>query len=253
MDPILVSIGPIDIKWYSMLIIIGILISYYIIIKEAKKFEINSDYIFNMIFWTIIFGFIGARLYYIVFNFHLYRNNLIDILKIWEGGLAIHGGILFGVVVLAFYSKKYKLYLLRTTDFIAVPLILAQAIGRWGNFFNSEAFGSPTTLKHLQSLPIPQFVVDGMKIGGIYYTPTFFYESMWCLLGFLVLLIIRRLRNVKVGQTTALYIIWYGINIPIIISIEYHLISIGPIDTKIGSICITSLFFLKLMIQVDNS
>lgn len=211
MNPIFFSFGPLEIKWYSILIIIGILISYYLIIREAKKFNINSDFIFNLLFWTVIFGFIGARLYYVIFNFHLYRNNFIDVIKIWEGGLAIHGAIIFGLIVIYFYSKKYKLYTTRILDIVSVPLILAQAIGRWGNFFNSEAYGSVTSYEYLKSLPIPQFVIDGMNIGGIYYTPTFFYESMWCLLGFLILIIVRRFRYIKVGQTTSLYLIWYGI------------------------------------------
>lgn len=212
MNSVLVSIGSIEIRWYSILILIGIILAYFFILKETKRFKISSDFVFNMLFWTIIFGFIGARLYFIVFNFHLYRNNLSDIFKVWEGGLAIHGGILFGILVIIYYSKRYNISLLRLLDIVSVPLLLAQSIGRWGNFFNQEAFGRATTLSHLKSISIlPQFVIDGMKIEGIYYTPTFYYESLWCLFGFIVLLIIRRFKFIKIGQIAAFYMIWYGI------------------------------------------
>ncbi|NLA33079.1 MAG: prolipoprotein diacylglyceryl transferase [Mollicutes bacterium] len=210
MNPVFFRLGSFEIRWYSLLLIVGIVLSFFIVSKEAKKFGMNNDFVFNMLFWTIIFGFLGARLYYVVFNFHLYRNNLSDIFKVWQGGLAIHGGILFGIATLFLYCKRYKVNTLRILDISAVPLILAQAIGRWGNFFNSEAYGSATTLKHLQSLPIPKFVIDGMNIGGIYYTPTFFYESVWCIVGFLILLVVRRFRHIKIGQVTAIYLMWYS-------------------------------------------
>ena len=96
-------------------------------------------------------------------------------------------------------------------DFVAPALLLAQAIGRWGNFFNQEAHGAATTLEHLQSLHIPDFIIEGMNIGGVYYEPTFLYESLWCLLGFIIILIIRRLKITKVGQPTAVYLMWYGL------------------------------------------
>ena len=211
MNPVLLNIGKIEIRWYSFLLIVGIIISYLLINKEGKKFDLSSDFIFNMLFWTLLIGFIGARLYYIVFNFHLYRHNLSDIFKVWQGGLAIHGGIIFGMVTIFLYCKKHKVSTLKVLDIVSVPLILAQAIGRWGNFFNSEAYGAATTLKHLQSLPIPKFVIEGMNIGGIYYTPTFFYESVWCVIGFLILLIVRRFRHIKTGQIASIYLMWYSL------------------------------------------
>ena len=134
-----------------------------------------------------------------------------EIFMIWEGGLAIHGGMLFGLLWIIFYTKKYKVNTFRILDMIVIGLIIGQAIGRWGNFFNGEAHGTVTTLEHLQSLHIPEFIINGMNIGGTYYLPTFLYESIWCLLGFIILLVIRRLKYIKIGQTTAVYLIWYGI------------------------------------------
>ena len=164
-----------------------------------------------MLFWVLIFGIIGARLYYVIFNFSAFKDNPMEILKVWNGGLAIHGGLIVGLITVIVYTKKYNFRTVRYLDFCVVGLILAQAIGRWGNFFNSEAHGVLTTLEHLQSLHIPQFVIDGMYINGAYYTPTFFYESIFCLIGFIALLIIRRTKYVKVGDLTSIYLIFYGV------------------------------------------
>ena len=210
MDRYIITIGDVNIEWYSVLIVVGAILAIIMIIKEAKRYNYSQDFVFNMCFWSIIFGIIGARLYYVVFNLDLYTN-IWDIFKIWEGGLAIHGGIIFGVITCHLYCKKYHVRTVRMLDFIAPALLLAQAIGRWGNFFNGEAHGAVTSLETLQNLHIPEFIIEGMNIGGVYYQPTFLYESLWCLLGFIILLIVRRLKVTKVGQPLALYLMWYGL------------------------------------------
>ena len=210
MDRYIISIGDVNIEWYSVLILVGAILAIIMIIKEAKRYKYSTDFVFNLCFWTIIVGIIGARLYYVLFNIELY-SNFWDIFKIWEGGLAIHGGIIFGLITCLLYCKKYKFRTIRMLDFISPALLLAQAIGRWGNFFNGEAHGAATTLEHLQSLHIPEFIIEGMNIGGIYYEPTFLYESLWCLLGFIIILIVRRLKITKVGQPFAIYLMWYGL------------------------------------------
>ena len=211
MNPVIFTIGNFSIRWYAVLILIGVLLALYLINKEAKRFQIKSEFIFNLCFWAIIFGFIGARIYYVIFNWDYYSQNLIEIVEIWKGGLAIHGGIIAGLLVIVFYTNKYHTRTIRYLDFICAAIPLAQAIGRWGNFFNSEAHGAATTLEHLQQLHIPSFIIDGMKIEGVYYTPTFFYESLACLLLFIIIIIIRRGTYRKVGTPTAIYLIGYGI------------------------------------------
>ena len=210
MDRYIFTIGNFKIEWYSFLIVIGAILGIIMVIKEAKRYKYPVDFMFNLCFWTIIIGIIGARLYYVLFNLDLYTN-FWDIFKIWEGGLAIHGGIIFGFITCLIYCKKYKARTIRILDFFVPALLLAQAIGRWGNFFNQEAYGAATSLSHLQSLHIPDFIIEGMNIGGVYYEPTFLYESLWCLLGLIIILIIRRLKFTKVGQPTALYLMWYGL------------------------------------------
>ena len=172
---------------------------------------IKQDFIFNMLFWSFIFGILGARLYYVVFNFQEYIKDPIEIIKIWNGGLAIHGGLLAGVLTCYLYCKRYNVRPLRMCDLIVVPLLLGQAIGRWGNFFNQEAHGAATTVAKLKSLFIPDFIINGMQIDGVYYFPTFFFESIVCLVSFLVLCIIRRGKYTKVGSMTASYLMIYGV------------------------------------------
>ncbi len=210
MSRYILTIGNFKLEWYSLLIVIGATLGIYMILKEAKRYKYPTDFVFNLCFWTIIMGIIGARVYYVLFNLNLY-SNFLDIFKIWEGGLAIHGGIIFGLITCIIYCKKYNIRTIRMLDFIVPSLLLAQAIGRWGNFFNQEAHGAVTSLQHLQNLHIPQFIIDGMNIGGVYYEPTFFYESLWCIIGFILILIIRRIKITKVGQVTALYLMWYGL------------------------------------------
>ena len=210
MDRYIISIGSVNIEWYSVLIVVGAILAIIMIILEAKRYGYPKDFVFNLCFWSIIVGIIGARLYYVLFNLDLYTN-FVDVFKIWEGGLAIHGGIIFGLITCYLYCKKYKVRTIRMLDFIAPAMLLAQAIGRWGNFFNQEAHGAVTSLQTLQNLHIPEFIIDGMNIGGVYYQPTFLYESLWCLLGVIIILIVRRLKITKVGQPFALYLMWYGL------------------------------------------
>ena len=166
MNRYIFTIGNFKVEWYSVLIIIGVMIGLTMVMKEAKRYKYPTEFVFNMCFWAIIAGIIGARIYYVLFNLNLY-DSFWDVFKIWEGGLAIHGGLIAGLIVIILYCKKYNARAIRFIDFLVPALLLAQAIGRWGNFFNSEAHGAATTLEHLQSLHIPSFIIEGMNIGGI--------------------------------------------------------------------------------------
>lgn len=205
------QIGPITIKWYAIIILSGIIIGSLLAIKEAKKYHISVEFMLDLIIGTVISAIIGARLYYVIFNFDYYSIYPSEIFKIWHGGLAIHGGLILGLLWIILYTKKNKINPLKLTDIIVVSLILGQAIGRWGNFINGEAHGPITTLKTLQDLHIPNFIIEGMKLGANYYHPTFLYESLWCLLGFIILIFIRKSKKLKLGQLTGCYLIWYGI------------------------------------------
>ena len=224
MSPYLLDLGFIKIRWYSVLILCAFIIGYFLVINRCKKKNISISLINDMCFYLVIACLLGARVYYCIFEWKYYINNPLDIFKIWEGGLAIHGGIIAGIIFIYFYSKKKNLKLLELLDIFAPALVLGQAIGRWGNFFNKEAFGpfidesNPLILKQLH---IPDFIINGMYINGTYingiyfepgyYHPTFFYESIGCLILFLIIIFIRNIKNIKDGQICATYFIGYGI------------------------------------------
>lgn len=210
MSPVIFEIGGLEIRWYSCLILLAVFVVYSLTLKEAQRFGMSKSYIFNLLFWALIFGIIGARLYYVIFNWEMFSDDILEVFKVWNGGLAIHGGLIAGLITIIVYTKKYNVRTLRVLDFIVVPLLLGQAIGRWGNFFNQEAHGAATTIATLKSLYVPDFVIDGMTIEGVVYTPTFLYESVICFIAFLVLLIVRRGKYNKVGMMTACYLVIYG-------------------------------------------
>lgn len=211
MNNIAFEIGKIKIYWYSITLLIAFTIGGILAIKEGKKSHVPTSTMIDYFFYLIFFSLIGARLYYVIFNFSYYQNDLISIFKVWEGGLAIHGGIIAGFIVTYIYASKQGIYILKMTDIMSVSLILGQAIGRWGNFFNQEAYGPVISLENLQNLHIPQFIIDGMNINGTYYQPTFLYESIWCLIGFIILVLIRKFKKTKIGEITSYYLVWYGI------------------------------------------
>lgn len=248
MEKIAFSFGFIKVYWYSIFIFIAILAAYFLISKEAKKKGIDKEFITNLTFYVVVFGIIGARIYYCLFNLDYYLSNPLEILKIWNGGLAIHGGILFGGIFTIIYIKKHHLELLKTLDIIVVGVILAQAIGRWGNFFNSEAYGGITTLKALQNMHLPTFIINGMYISGKYRQPTFLYESLWDLIGFIILLIFRRREYTKVGQITGLYFMWYSVGRFIIESMRNDSLMFGSF--KIAQIVSILLFVLGILLFI---
>lgn len=199
-----------QIKWYSVCILMAFLVGSLIIIKETMRKKMSQDEIINILFYGFIIGIIGARIYYVVFNLSYYQNPL-DILKIWEGGLAIHGGIISVLLFLNWYTKKKKIDFLLLLDCMVVGLIIAQSIGRWGNFFNGEAYGRIVSLSFLKKMHLPNFIIEGMYINGQYREPTFLYESVLSLIGFIILILFRKKKSLKVGQLTGVYFIWYGV------------------------------------------
>lgn len=223
------EIGPISIYWYSIMIVFGIIVAFFIANREIKRLNLNKEFFVNLVFYIILFGILGARVYYVLFNLNYYLAYPEEIIKIWHGGLAIHGGILTGILVVVFYCRRYKVNILKVLDICAVSLIIAQAIGRWGNFFNQEAYGMITTRATLESLMLPNFVIEGMHINGNYYHPTFLYESIWNFIGFVIMLFLRRRKYNKIGEVTAFYMIWYSVGRIFIEQMRMDSLMFGPI------------------------
>lgn len=246
MNSVAISLGNFDITWYSLCILVGVMLASLLFLLECKKYEINIDFGINLIFWTVIFGIIGARIYFVLFNLSYYLENPIEILEVWKGGLAIHGGIIGGLLFIIFYSLKYKVRILKMTDMAVVGLIIAQAMGRWGNFFNGEAHGPEIAREALENMHLPNFIIEGMHIDGKYYHPTFLYESIWNFLGFILLIILRKKLKLKTGVLTGIYFMWYSLCRFFIESLRTDSLMLGPL--KVAQIVSILLFLLGLFL-----
>ena len=211
MNRIAFNIFGFNVYYYSLCILLGVIVAYILITREGKKQGLPKEFISDLIFYTLIIGILGARVYYCVFNLDYYLANPSEILKIYNGGLAIHGGVIAGLVFVYFYTKKKNVSFIKILDIVAPAVIIAQCFGRWGNFFNQEAHGGITTYQNLKNMHIPEFIINGMHIEGKYYYPTFFFESIWCLIGFIILMIARKNKNLRKGFQIGFYFIWYGI------------------------------------------
>lgn len=179
----------------------------YLAVKEAPRKKILQDDILDFILIAFPLSIIGARIYYVAFSWSDYKDNILSVFAIWNGGIAIYGGLITGAIILYFFTQYRFIKTLDFLDVVVPSVMLAQAIGRWGNFFNQEAYG-----KAVDSLNyLPGFIRDQMYIDGAYRQPTFLFESLWNLLGFVVICILRRRpKLLKQGEITAFYLIWYG-------------------------------------------
>lgn len=207
MDPIAIRLGPLEIRWYAICILMGLILGVYLATKEAPRKKILQDDILDFILLAFPLSIIGARIYYVVFSWSEYKDNLLSVFAIWNGGIAIYGGLITGALVLYLFTRHRFINTIDFLDVVAPSVMIAQAIGRWGNFFNQEAYG-----KAVESLDyLPAFIRDQMYIDGAYRQPTFLFESLWNLLGFgLICVLRRRTRLLKQGEITAFYLIWYG-------------------------------------------
>jgi phosphatidylglycerol:prolipoprotein diacylglycerol transferase len=212
LNPVIVEgIGPFSIRWYGVMIATAIIVAYILGRHQGLKEGIEEDYMIEAVFIGIIFGVLGARIYYVVFNYEIYRGDFWSIFRTWDGGLAIHGAFFAALLVTFFYvtfRKKANLKFLQATDIFTAVLPLAQAIGRWGNFMNYEAYGSPT------DLPWKMFVPLRYRMPGYYefeyFHPTFLYESLANVAIFAVLYWYLGKRK-NYGEVTALYMVFYSI------------------------------------------
>jgi phosphatidylglycerol:prolipoprotein diacylglycerol transferase len=211
MNRVAFNIFGFNVYYYSLCILLGVIVAYILITREGKKQGLPKEFISDLIFYTLIIGILGARVYYCVFNLDYYLANPSEILKIYNGGLAIHGGVIAGLIFVYFYTKKKNVSFIKILDIVAPAVIIAQSFGRWGNFFNQEAHGGITTYQNLKNMHIPEFIINGMHIEDKYYYPTFFFESIWCLIGFIILMIARKNKNLRKGFQIGFYFIWYGI------------------------------------------
>ncbi|MGM0436388.1 MAG: prolipoprotein diacylglyceryl transferase [Bacillota bacterium] len=252
---ILIELGPITIYKYSFMILLGVLTALYLGIREGKHLGIKSDYIIDGLIIILPLSIIGARLYYVIFQWDYYKGDLWSIFQIQEGGLAIHGGFIVAVVASIVYTRVRGLDIFKILDLIAPGFLIAQAFGRWGNFFNQEAHGGVVgglengteVLSHAEqfawlheTLRIPEFIVNMMYINGPdgmnYYHPTFLYESIWNVAGFALILVLRRTKFVRSGDMIGVYLIWYSIGRFFIEAMRTDALFIGDTGLRIAQV-----------------
>ena len=198
-DRIAFSLFGLDVMWYGLLIGFGFLLATLISYIRAPKHGIKPDFILDLVIWMIPSAIIGARVYYVIFSWEEFSGDYIKIFALRNGGLAVHGGLILCFLVGYFVCRHYKQRFIAAADLVAVVIPMAQAIGRWGNFFNEEAHGGPTDLPWAQ-------IIDGVG-----YHPTFLYESIWCFLVFLFLLWFDNHHRSFDGQIISLYMILYSV------------------------------------------
>lgn len=207
---IIVQVGPLAIRWYGLLIAAGVLLGTTLAHREAIRRGVDPDRLLSVIVAAVLSALAGARLYYVLFNLSYYRANPAKILAVWEGGLAIHGGLLAGAIAVAIACRRLDLAVPATTDILAPSVALGQAIGRWGNFFNQEAFGVPT------ALPWKLYIDPSYRPAHLasfeYFHPTFLYESVWNLLVFgLLWFVLRKRLQDRPGALTLCYLGAYSL------------------------------------------
>ncbi|NDP67872.1 prolipoprotein diacylglyceryl transferase [Staphylococcus aureus] len=210
-DPVAFNLGPLSVRWYGIIIAVGILLGYFVAQRALVKAGLHKDTLVDIIFYSALFGFIAARIYFVIFQWPYYAENPSEIIKIWHGGIAIHGGLIGGFIAGVIVCKVKNLNPFQIGDIVAPSIILAQGIGRWGNFMNHEAHGGPVSRAFLEQLHLPNFIIENMYINGQYYHPTFLYESIWDVAGFIILVNIRK--HLKLGETFFLYLTWYSVGL----------------------------------------
>ena len=204
--------GNFSVKWYGIIMAIAIILATWMAISEGKKRQIMPDDFVDLLLWAVPLGYVGARIYYVIFEWPYYAQHPDQIIAIWNGGIAIYGGLIAGLIVLLIFCYKRMLPPFLMLDIIAPGVMAAQILGRWGNFVNQEAHGGPTTLHFLQSLHLPEFIISQMRINGVYYQPTFLYESFFNLIGLILILSLRHRKHLfKQGEVFIFYVMWYSV------------------------------------------
>ena len=199
-----IDLGIVDIRFYGLIIATGLMLAVWYGCKRSKEFGLKSDDILDGVLWVAPFAFLCARLYYCVFEWERYAANPISVLYIWQGGLAIYGGVIGAIVGAAVFTKVKKIKLTTVLDLVLIGFLIGQSIGRWGNFFNREAFGAATDSFFRMGL------FNQVTGNWEYYHPTFLYESLWNALGFVLLHFASKYRKYD-GQVALLYAAWYGL------------------------------------------
>ncbi len=213
--------------WYSVLIVCGICVAMFLCSREEKRLHLPQDTMLDLALRAVPCGIIGARVYYVAFSWDHFKDDPLSALYIWQGGLAIYGAVIGGLIAVVLFARRRKLSPLLLTDLIVPGLALAQGIGRWGNYFNMEAYGRPITDARWQFFPIGVLIPQGGS--HVWYMATFFYESMWDVSVFCVLWFLIRKRSRRPGAVTLWYMLLYGLGRFFIEGLRTDSLMLGPV------------------------
>lgn len=228
MDPVAFTIGSWPVYWYGILISSALLIGVFLAQHLAKKRGYDLDKLWTILLIAIPCAVVGARLYYVIFSWDMYADNLMKVFQVWKGGLAIHGGILGGALAILLTCRHYKMDFWGILDCITPALALGQSIGRWGNFINGEAYGSVTTLPWGISVPDDPFL----------HHPTFLYESIWDF-GLFIALMVLFGKYKRTGNVACTYFIVYSVGRFFIEWLRTDSLMIGPLrQAQMISLCL---------------
>ncbi len=255
-------LGDITIKWYGAIIAFGFILAVLFGGRQAYKWRMSIDKMLDVLIYGTIGGILGARLYYVAFEWEYYAHHLNEIFKIWNGGLAIYGGIIGGLLAAFITCKVNKLNFYNLLDLAGMSLLIGQGIGRWGNFMNQEAFGTNTDLpwgmKSEKTLDYILSNLENFDSKGIvmdpwgYVHPTFLYESLWCLIGFAILYVIMRKFRKFSGQIFLCYGIWYGTGRAIFEGLRTDSLYIGDTTIRVSQLLsmVVVAVFLALLVAL---
>ena len=259
-DPTAFSLFGFDIQWYGIIITLGLILALIYVLPRMKRFGLDSDRAIDAVIGGVIGGIIGARIYYVLMRWDEYKGDWKSIINTRQGGLAIYGGIIGALLVGLLICKIRKVKKLPMLDITALGLLIGQGIGRWGNFFNQEAFGTNTdSFLGMTGGTIQRTISDGMQMGGDMYNnglnmlwekpvhPCFFYESVWCLLGFVILAFWSKRRKYD-GQIFLMYLAWYGAERFIVEGLRTDSLMLGNI--RISQALSAVIFVASVILQI---
>lgn len=213
LDPVFLWVGSLPIYWYGVIIASGAFLGLWVATREADRLGVKKDYIIDLVVFAIPIAILFARIYYVIFEWDRYAGGpWWKVFAVWEGGIAIHGALIGAVLTAIVFTRVRRLSFWQIADILAPSIILGQAIGRWGNFMNQEAHGGPISEATYNNFHqyLPDFIMNQMCIDGTMYHPTFLYESIWNVLGFGLLLLLRKY-PLRRGELFLSYVIWYSI------------------------------------------
>ena len=235
-----------DIYLYGVVIALGFMLAILYCAKRAPEFGISADNFYDLMIWLIPLSILGARLYYVLFQGDYYLNHPKEILAVWEGGLAIYGGLIAGVLITFIFCRIKKLSFPSMLDVMAFGVLIGQVIGRWGNFFNREAFGCETDIFCRMGLTAP----DG---SSIYVHPTFLYESLWNLIVLIILIcFVKQGRRRYSGQLILMYLFWYGLGRSWIEGLRSDSLYLGATGIRISQLLSIVIVFICGVILLLN-